>query len=81
MCTVHVDSCERMCFSILTQYIVACDHVAFDVNNDKNIPRVDDLPDSSGARGRERDQYFLCHRYTLRPPDQLAQQPMKPCTG
>ena len=45
---------SEMCFSILTQYIVACDQAAYDINDDRKLPRVDDM--------REGPMFFSCHR-------------------
>ena len=48
MYNTYVGSYERieMCFS-MNQYPLVCDDVAYDVNNDENVVRVDDLLDSS----------------------------------
>ena len=35
-----------MCFSV-EQYPVVCDDVAYDVDSNEKVARVDDLPDSS----------------------------------
>ena len=46
MYNIHVDSYEQMCFS-MKQYPVVCDNVAYDVNSDEEVARVEDFLDSS----------------------------------
>ena len=50
MYNIHVDSYEQMCFS-MKQYPVVCDNVAYDVNSEEEVARVEYFLDSSDRGG------------------------------